>query len=493
MSSAGSDLTGGAIRGVFWNMLSRYSGKLLALASVVILARLLDKDAFGVAGYALLFVGMLEHFRSLGVAPAVIYYRDDPEAPSTAFWIGLTMGLVFLVGTWFAAPLAGDFFNDPRAVDVVRALAPSLPFTALGAVHRALLRKDLKFKRKFVPDFVRAVSKGGLSIVLASLAFGAWSLVLGQLGGVVGSVIAVWLVCGWRPTFTFARRLVRPLLTFGLAVQGGNLGGVLVRHLDHLIVGRFLGAGALGIYTLALRIPELVIMQLCSGLGQVLFPLYSKMRDDPELLRRGFIEIIRYITLVTVPMGVGLALIAEPLVLTVFGAKWREAIPVLQALAIFCMVRSFAYNSGDVYKAQGRAGLMIWVEALRLVVLLPALWWAATVPASVAAVAWTRTVLSVGLGGVELFIASRLLTTPFTRVLAAGAPALACGAGMGGVVLAVLAVSEPLPATLRIVLAVVAGVVSYLGLLWLLARDTVETAVRSLRDARKKKKRKSEP
>ncbi|MFQ5617011.1 MAG: lipopolysaccharide biosynthesis protein, partial [Anaerolineales bacterium] len=320
------------VRGTFWTYASYYSGKLMIFLSTIILARLLTKDDFGVVGYALVTISFLDVLNNLGVGPALIYHREDPKAADTGFWLGLAVSGGLLGLAWLVAPLAGWYFGDPRAIPVIRVLSLTFPLSAFSNIHDSLLRKGLAFKNKFIPDFARAVGKGLFSILFALLGFGAWSLIFGQLIGVAVTVVAYWKVLPWRPSLRFVSSLARSLLRYGISIVALNSLAMLLLNLDYLFIGRFMGAEALGVYTLAFRLPDLSITQFCRVISTVVFPVYVKMRDDPSALRKGFLITLRYVSVVTIPLGVGLALVAEPFVITILTDKWLEAIPVMQAI-----------------------------------------------------------------------------------------------------------------------------------------------------------------
>jgi PST family polysaccharide transporter len=472
-----------AVRGTLWTYASTFSGKLLVLISTVILARLLLKEDFGVAGYALVIIGILDVLSDLGVGAALIYYKDDPEATDTAFWLGLGIALALFASVWVAAPLAGAFFDDERVVAATRVLALTFPLTALSNIHNTLLQKRLQFRRKFVPDLAQAVAKGVISIALALLGLGAWSLILGQVGGTALAVVAYWWAVGWRPSLHFSTRLAPRLLRYGSNIVATNGLGMLLLNADYLFVGRYLGAAALGAYMLAFRIPELLISRLCGMLGRVMFPVYARIRDEDGALANGFLLTLRYLTMITVPLALGLALVAEPLVLAVFGARWSDAIPVMQAIALYTLLRSLAFNIGDVYKAQGRPGILTRLALLRAAVLLPGLWWAASGRGSIVAVAWVQVVVALGSTVLSLVIAARLLALPFGDILAALRPSLAGGALMAtGVLLALRAIPDA-PAGAQLVTATSAGVLVYALALWSLHRDDVTLARSTLQTA----------
>jgi O-antigen/teichoic acid export membrane protein len=474
MAERGGDtLARATIRGTLWTYASHYSGKVMVFASTIILARLLLQEDFGVAGYALIVIGFLDILHDLGVGAALIYEREKPGLADTAFWLGMGIALILFVATWMVAPLAAAFFNDERAVAVTRVLAFTFPLNALSNVHYALLRKELAFHRKFVPDFTKAISKGALSIVLALAGFGAWSLIIGQVGGTAVSTIAYWRMMPWRPTLRFAPGLARTLLSYGVTIVLVNCIAVLVSNMDYLLIGRFLGAAALGIYTLAFRIPELVIMQFCYVVATVIFPVYAKMSEDTRALSHGFLATTRYVSMVTVPMGLGLALVAEPFVLTFLTERWAEAVPVMRAIAIYALILSLDYHAGDVYKAQGRPGILTRFGIVRVIVLFPVLWWAVTRVGTLEAIGWAHVGVALLFLVAQLMVAARMLDTSFFRIVASLRPAATGGALMAIAVLVALEATAGAVPPLQLAAGVAAGAATYGLALWWLQRTLV--------------------
>ncbi|HEY3312738.1 MAG TPA: oligosaccharide flippase family protein, partial [Anaerolineales bacterium] len=281
MEGPSSNFARAAIHGTAWQYLTFFSGKLMLFISTVVLARLLSKDDFGVVGFAVTTIGFLDVMSDLGVTPALIYHPKDEDTSVTTFWLGLLIGILLFVVTWIGAPLVGMFFQDPRAIPVTRVLAISYPINALGTTHQAVLQKNLAFGRTFLPNLAQAMVKGLGSIVLAVLGFGAWSLIGGQLWGVAAGALAFWWASRWWPSFTFKPKIARSLLSYGFKIVGVDLLGILLLNLDYLLVGRYLGAASMGVYTLAFRMPDLLILQFARILSSVIFPIYTRMRDVP--------------------------------------------------------------------------------------------------------------------------------------------------------------------------------------------------------------------
>ncbi len=469
-----------AIRGTTWTYIAFYSGKLIVFLSTVVLARLLTKDDFGVVGYAVTTISFLDVMKDLGIGAAVIYHKDtdDKQVASTAFWLNMAVGVGLCVAVWIAAPLVGDFFNDVRAMWVTRLLAFNYPLNSLGSTHEALLIKELAFSRKFIPDFAQAMAKGIISIILAFAGFGPWSLIIGQLCGTAVSDVVIWQLLRWRPSFTLLREAAKSLLGFGLPLVGLDVVAIVLANADYLLVGHYLGAVALGVYTLAFRIPDLVVLQFCAIVAKVVFPVFTKIRDDAVALQNGFLQTARYVALITVPVGLGIALLSRPFLLVIFGQKWLDAAPIMSAISIYGLVLSLGYNAGDIYKAQGRPGILTRISLVRLALLLPALYWAVTVTENLVIVGVVQAVVALIGTVIYLAVAIRLLNLPVRRMLAAFRPAFGAGAALTLAVVAVLYLTHGMPDLVPLLLGTLAGACAYAGWLWWVDREVGAELVR---------------
>ncbi len=474
-----SDLAKTAVKGASWTYVAFYSGKFIVFVSTIVLARLLTKTDFGIVGYALTIIGFLDTMKDLGINASLIYHKDD-RVVNTAFWLNLATGTTLFTVIWLLAPFIGDFFNDERAVNVTRVLALNFPFGSLGATHEALLIRDLAFNRKFIPEFAKAISKGLVSITLAFLGFGPWSLIVGQLAGTFIAVSILWNIVKWRPAFSFNIGFARSLLNFGLSMVAMNVVSVIAQDVDYLLIGRYLGAEAMGIYSLAFRIPELVILQFCATVAQVIFPIFTKIRDDENALRLGFLETARYVALFTTPLGLGMALLAGPFVLTFFGEKWIEVVPVMRAIAIYSFFISLGFNAGDVYKAQGRPILLTYIAILQVLVLAPLMYWAVTGPASIVIAGWVQVFVAFVISVVYLAVALRMLKISFGMLFAVLKTPMVPAFVMVVFVIAVLFVASDWDAWLQLVLGIVTGGSVYLSVLYWLERDIVTQALQLL-------------
>ena len=313
-----------------------------------------------------------------------------------------------------------------------RVLALYFLFTALGKAHEYRLRRTLEFRKLFWPQLLAGLTKGAVSIVLALAGAGAWSLIIGQLAGALCQSAVLWRVHPWRPSFVISRSHLRPMLRFGLGIVAVGLLGQGAANFDFLVVGAKLGAVALGVYYLAFRLPELVILSGFQVANDVLFPFYARLKEGEisgaDELRRGYLETVRLGSMVAFPAAFAMAALALPLVLTLYGEQWRAAAEPLAFVAIWAGLASLASMPGAVFKALGRSWLLTATGVMQIAILFPAVWFAADY--SITAVAAAQVVektISLALLGVVI---GRILGIPWYATFTAGAPALALSALM---------------------------------------------------------------
>lgn len=486
MSAPVGSVRQAALRGVAWAFGATAASKLAWMAGLAVLARLLAPEHFGLFAFALVFIAYVETLGDLGTSAALIHWPErTEEAAQVAFWANLATGLLWFGLTQLAAPAVAAFFQSPEGEPILRVLALSFLIKALGNTHDALCRKALRFRARLLPESSLALSKALVAVALAWAGLGAWSLVWAQLAGLTLQTATLWLIVPWRPRVRLrvARDLVVPMMRYGGGIVGVNVLAAVVHHADLVVVGRMLGAGALGIYQIAAKLPEATIAIGIWTVSLVLFPAFSRFHAAGAGLAEAYLTALRYVSLVTLPAAAVLIVAAEPLVLVLFGQRWAPGIPVLQALAAYAGLRSLGSHAGDVLKATGRTHLLAGLAAVKAILLLPALiaaarWGAPAVAASLAAVTGLTAALMVG-------VVARLIRIPPRRVLAAVAPALRTTALT---VLPVLAWTTwgpqvPAPAGLAALLAL--GVGTYLMALHRVEPALLRGARESLRGRRK--------
>jgi PST family polysaccharide transporter len=356
------------IKGIFWVYLSFLAGRLMTLLTTAVLARLLVPDDFGVIGFAVVFFAFVEIFGNIGINDALIYSSDHPEETAdTTFVMNVTIGFLQFLAALLLAPALARFFEDPRIVQVVQVMAITFIIDGFGKTHDALMQKELQFRRRFIPELLSAIIKGVVSIVLAFAGFGIWALLLGNLVGSLARTVSKWWVLRWRPRLRFYAAQARALWGYSVHILLFQILGVALDQADQMLIGILMGQTQLGYYSIAMRIPELIIANFSLVLTRVLFPTYVKLKDDLKALSRSLLSTTRYTAFITVPIGVGLAAVAPELVPVVFGDQWGPTIILLQILALMGTVSTLPWSVGDAMKAIGRPDIatrLLVVESL---------------------------------------------------------------------------------------------------------------------------------
>ncbi|HET8878203.1 MAG TPA: lipopolysaccharide biosynthesis protein [Arthrobacter sp.] len=419
------------VRGAMWQGLAFAGGRIIVLITTVVLARLLSPHEYGLVALALVLMGYAETIADAGVAQALVYLPRTGVIARSALLISVILGSLLGLSAFLAAPLIAELFKLPDVVPLVQVLGISVLATSLGAVPEALLRRDLQFKKLTAAPVLKAVTMGAVTLSLAFTGHGAWSLAVGTAAGSVAYAATCWFLvrkhAPWQ-IWRIRRDALLANVKYGAPVAGSSLLARLIFDIDYLIIGIILGAQALGYYTLAFRLPEVVILNVFFVLSTVLFPLYARVRSEPDRLRAGYLTSVRIQSLYGVTAGVGLAVVAPVLVPLVFGDKWDEAVLPLIFLALYAAARSLGAGANDVYKALGRPGLSIVVSLVRLLILLPVLLYASRW--GIVGVAVAQLVVAVVFAvGMQVVAAQVIQLRPRT-LLRAIAPGLVCGAAV---------------------------------------------------------------
>ncbi|MGD0909930.1 MAG: MOP flippase family protein [Candidatus Acidiferrales bacterium] len=351
--------------GASWSAIAKVTIQLSALAASTVVARRVPPYAFGIVGMATLAIGLISLFRDLGTASAVIQRRDlNQHLLSSLFWVNVGIGFAGTALCFLSAPVAARIFREPAVVPVVRVLSASFLIGSVSNIHSALLNRSMTFKKLSLIDISSSVIGLGVVVTLACLHAGVWSLVAGTLTSTTISSILVCAMSEWQPSLLFSWMEVRSVMNFGLNLSAFNLFNYFARNSDNAIVGRYLGSASLGFYQLAYNIMLFPVQGIAQVLTQVMFPAFSEIQHDNERFRRIYLRTCSSIALITFPLMTGAAILAGPLIRTVYGPRWVNVIPVLTILAPVGLVQSIVTTSGLIYTAKGRTALMFKVGGI---------------------------------------------------------------------------------------------------------------------------------
>ena len=360
----GNGIGARAMRGAFWSVLEKWGSRLTQLLVFVLLSRLLDPTVFGVIAIASVVLDLVRILVDQGFSQAIVV-EDDPDRSflSTAFWVGLATSAALTAAMFLTAPLVADFYDEPQLTGVLRWLSLGFVLQAAASVPQALLAREFRFRELAQRRLVSVFLGGVAGVVLAATGAGVWSLVVQTLVTTGSAVVILYAATRFRPSFTFARAHWRRLVRFSGGVLGVDLMTWLVNNVDKLIVGAVLGTRALGYYYVAWRILMLVTEVMTGVMSAVALPVFSRMRDDRELTVRALFRATKLSVSLAAPIFVAVLVLAPDLVPVVFGAQWRDAVPLAQVLSLVGLVYSVTFFDRSVLYAAGRPGLELVVAA----------------------------------------------------------------------------------------------------------------------------------
>jgi polysaccharide transporter, PST family len=460
-----------AVRGMFWAYGSYVGGRLLSLVAMAILARVLLPEDFGLVALALTFMAFLDLMQGLGVSEALVIGEESElnERAETAFAINVGMGFVLALVTAAIAPVAASFFHEPRLLVMMPVLGVIFVLRGLGATHAGLALKSIDFQSRTIAELAEAVVRGVISVAVAVAGGGVWSLIVGYVVGTAAWNVAIWRMVPWRPHFRPKRRHVRSLLRFGGSLTGVAVMAAFMAQFDNIVIGRVLGPAQLGFYSIATRLPYLLIVNLAVVAGRVLFPAFAALRERGEM-ERAVLTSLRYTSMVTLPLTAFMFILAEPLIIALFGDRWRPAIGAMQVLCLWALMTTFGMILGNMFKACARPDIILKLaipQALALVVGSLVF-----VRQGIVAVSWVQAAIAIAAQLTVIVIAQHLFGLTVRSVLNQIRPAVLASAGLAAVLLGLRhLISAP---WLTIIAGGVVGSAVYLGVLLLLAPDTLK-------------------
>jgi PST family polysaccharide transporter len=333
-----------------------FVGRLLSrLVLTIPLAHLLAPHEFGIVGQASVMIAFAALFLDQGFSAALIQKRDVTRLDrGSVFQMNMASALALALLFFLSAPLIADFFHTGELEAVVRVLSIDFLFLGLAVVPRAMLQRKLRMRVIAVAEVGPAVI--GTLIGIAAAYFGAeyWALVIQTLSADL-MMAAILLVAAGRPALRGSREAMRGLRGFSLRVMGSQILGYASRNLDNVLIGRYLGPAALGLYALSYRTMMVGVQGIGQVANRVAFPVYSRLQDDRPALRRYFVGTAGLLALGSSPLLV-LVILAAPLgVPFVFGEAWRGAVVPMQILAGIGLMQAVLTTTGTVFLACGRA------------------------------------------------------------------------------------------------------------------------------------------
>lgn len=458
-------------KGAILTISMRWADRLVGFVSTLILARLLVPSDFGIIAMASLVIGLIDVFLDLGVNVALIQNRNATDAHyNTAWTLRIIQTGIGAVIVFIAAPQAAVYFKDLRITPVLQVMSAGLILVGLENIGVITFQKEMRFGLDFRFVFLKRIAGFLVTMIAAWLMRSYWALVIGTLAGRTLGVLLSYHMHPMRPSLSLEK--LKEIFSVSQWMLLNSVGNYLNRNVHNMLVGRRASTAIMGGYILAGEISAMPSTEILAPLNRVLFPTFVKAKHDLVELKRLFLLAQSVQSLLGIPAGVGLALVAHEAVLVLLGEKWLFVAPFVQILALANVVEAITTSGGYVLITMGKlryAVLITWIQVIflsALVIFMP--------PGSDALqIAWLR-VLTVLAG---LFVLFWMLTRTLQNVslMDIGRSILRPLLGIGVMTLAIISIEEVIKLTplAALIVKVFTGLITYpvaIMLMWWIAK-----------------------
>ena len=356
------------VSNLIWRFMERFGSQLVAMVVQIILARMLDPAVFGTVAKVTIITTILLVFVDSGMANSLIQKKDPDDLDfSSVFYFNMAFCLVLYAGLFAAAPAIARFYDDAQLTAIVRVLGLTVVVAGVKNVQQAYVSKTLQFKRFFFATLGGTLLSAAVGIVMVFCGFGVWAIVAQQLTNVTVNTAILWLTVGWRPKRMFSFERLKGLLGYGWKLLVSGLLDTVYNKLREIMIAVFYTDADLAYYNRGMTYPNLLVENINASIDSVLLPVLSAEQDHKEQVRNMTRRAIRISTYVMMPMMMGLAVCAEPLIRLLLTEKWLPCVPYLR---IFCFSYAFypLHTANlNAIKAMGRSDLFLKLEIIKKV------------------------------------------------------------------------------------------------------------------------------
>ena len=418
-------------RGAIWIYSKTLLVQGIRLVAIAILARELDPRAFGIVALANVALMFVDYMASSGVTQFIIYDRDQnfEERAAAAFWMNIVFSVLALAVGYLTAPTFARFFDEPQLVPVLLLLLLRYPFDAATRVLDAVKNKDLHFSSIEIRDTAVEFGIGAGSIGMALSGCGVWSLVIPAVVlATVRAIAAAWTsrwTPGWRPRLGLWPRIFK----YTGHIIGGSLTSFIITHGDSLLVGKLIGSGGLGLYSIAWQTSNLVNKTIVNPSSRLLFPMLTTVADNRERFVATLRRILCIVAGISFPALIGLFVVADDFIHVVYGQQWDAAVLPLRILIVYAIRFAVGSPLGPALKALGRPDVIFTLGLATVPCYCGAIWLGT--PYGIVGVAAGVTLVRTGAGLITFIEVARLLKIRTMELVAPMVSSFAAAALMG--------------------------------------------------------------
>lgn len=357
------------VGGVFWTSFESIINRGFDFFIQLFLARLLFPEDYGVVGMAVTFLAFIEVFNDLGLGAAIVQKKKEYLTSlhyDTAFWSGVVWSFfIYLLIYFIITPFSVNFYGVEKLNQIFPILSLSILISPINLIHRAQLVKNMHFKKLAFVNNISNISAGLIALLLAFQGAGVWSLIVYSLGKVIVAVPLFFYTTKWMPSLNWERTYFKEIFGFGVYTTGTSFTNIFAQKIDYLLVGKFVGAVALGHYTFAFLITNNLRNQIVGIVNKVMYPIYTTLQDDPKRMSNLYLKILTFNNLLVTPLILFVFLFSDFFIPIFFGNNWIDSILILKILCISVFIQMLNNSNQSLFRAYGKVKIELKLQVVK--------------------------------------------------------------------------------------------------------------------------------
>ena len=349
-----------------WRLMERVGAQSVTLIVTMILARLIEPSAFGIAAIVLIFVSLSNIFIDSGFGVALVQKKDADDLDfSTVFFFNIVICIALYTTIFLCAPIIAHFYSIPELTALLRVQCITILVSGIKSIQIAYVSRKMLFKKFFFSTLGGTVGAAVLGIWMAYNNYGVWALVAQNLFNNVIDTLILWVTVKWRPQKQFSLDRLKSLFSFGSKLLISNLMYASYSDLRQLIIGKIYTTNDLAFYNRGSKLPEVVNGSISSSLASILFPVMSQAQDSREQIKAMIRRTILVYSYILTPAFIGMFVCAKQIIIVLFSERWLPAVPYLRILSLTYLFECLGVANQNATKALGRSDITLKIECIK--------------------------------------------------------------------------------------------------------------------------------
>ena len=457
----GESLKNKTVKGTIWSTLERFSVQGIQFVVMIIMARLLTPEDYGLVGMLAIFIAVSQSLIDSGFSQALIRKQDRSEIDnSTVFYFNIGVGIILYFILFFSAPLIADFYKEPLLVPITRAIGLSLVFNSLVVVQRALLTIKLDFKTQAKASATGAIVSGILGIWMAYSGFGVWAIVWQQLSNLAVITILLWILSHWKPIWAYSWTSFKELFGFGSKLLASGLLNTIYGNLYLIVIGKVFKASDLGYYSRAHQFTDFASSNITGIFQRVTYPVLCTIQDDDVRLSTVYRKLLKTSAFIIFPLMTGMAAVARPMIISFLTDKWLFSSSIIVILCLAQMWYPVHAINLNLLQVKGRSDLFLRLEIIKKVqgILMLCI----TLPLGFIPMCWGMLANSIIALIINTYYTGKLINLGFFAQMRDLFPSLILSVSVGGIVYLTMEYLQ-IESWIELTIGVIEGIVLYIG------------------------------